>query len=557
MEQGLVIATPRWLDGNPYWANFEVTVNNYTSDDVVDPDISFEFRSASKVRNNYGLVFDQQEEPVTKLAGRLVAEKKVVRAHGGSQSFVLALQDGGPGAGSDPDLLPYRFVIDGKIADPPEDDQPPTVPMDIEVVSVGARIVRLVWQPSTDDIVVGGYELCYRSESGESSGTIRTNGPSGTASRLLPLTSYTFQVRAFDVSGNYSEYSEPLTVRTLEDLPDPGDWDAPRAPFVDYTAYPEPKLTQYKTESGCDGFFTGFIVVVPGGDKKLSWGGYHDATGEFGRADIAAFREQGGIPILSFGGASNVPIEAEETDVDRIIAAYKGVMENYGATHLDFDFEGGFIHDYPGQDRHVEAISHLLRDNPSLKISYTLPVDGAPGSLEGFNEGGVRLLRRLADSGVQPSLVTGMLMEFGQSSPADAFECCLIALNGMHRQISEIWQEWGEDKVWRRIGACPMFGRHINGKVFTLTHMSQLLEFAREKQLGALSGWDATRDRNQGLLPECDDFSGQDLAKCTYTEQNSFDFSKIISTYRPQRAGVGKLGQVPGQGTAEPARVPI
>ena len=542
MEQGLVIAVPEWIDGNAYWANFEVTVTNYTASDVVNPKIFFTFRSPSKVRNNYGLIFVPSEAPVTEIEGELVAERKVVPANGGQRAFRLALQDGGTGAGSDLELLPHRFVVDGMLADPPEDQQAPTVPTDLRVVAVGGRSVSLSWQPSTDDFAVAGYEVHYRSSSG-AEGFVRTHGPSGKVAPLLPLTSYTVKVRALDVSGNHSECSAPIDVRTLADLPDPGDWDAPRAPFVDYTAYPSPQLTQYREDSGCDAFFTGFLVAVPGGDRKLYWGGYHDALGDFGREDIAAFRDQGGVPVLSFGGASNVPIEAEETDVSRIVTAYEGVLTNYGATHLDFDFEGGFIHDYPGQDRHVEAICRLLRDRPELKISYTLPVDGAPGSLEGFNEGGVRLLQRLAEDGIQPSLITGMLMEFGQTSPPDAYECCVIALNGMFRQISAIWPEWDQAKVWRRIGACPMFGRHINGKEFTLDHMARLLEFAREKQLGALSGWDATRDRNQGLLPECDDLNGSDLAKCTYTAQKSFDFSKIIATYRP-------VGRSPGRRTS-------
>jgi chitinase len=533
VEQGHVIATSRWLDGNEHWASFEITITNYTSGDVRDPKISFSFRSPSKVRNNYGLIFAASDDPVSRIEGVLVAERKVVPADGGSRIFTLALQDGGSGAGSDPQLLPFEFVIDGLVADPPEDDQPPTMPEGVAVVATEARSVSLGWQPSRDDFVVAGYEVRYQSSTG-AEGSVRTTRPGGTVTGLIPVTSYTFQVRAFDPSDNYSRYSASVSAETLEDLPDPGDWDAPRAPFVDYTAYPSPQLVRYMTESGCDAFFTGFIVAVPGGDKKLYWGGYpdYDATGEFGRDDIAAFRERGGTPILSFGGASNVPIEAEEENVDKIVAAYQAVMENYGATHLDFDFEGGFIHDYAGQDRHVEAISRLLREHSGMKISYTLPVDGAPGSLEGFNEGGVRLLQRLAGAGVQPSLVTGMLMEFGQTAPADAYECCVIALNGMFRQISEVWPEWGEEKVWRRIGACPMFGRHINGKVFTLDHQRRLLEFAQEKNLGAVSGWDATRDRNQGLLPECDDSNGQDLAKCTYTPQESFDFTKIIATYQ-------------------------
>ncbi|MEU4645050.1 fibronectin type III domain-containing protein [Micromonospora sp. NPDC023814] len=536
LEQGMVIAVAEWLpNGNEWWANFQVTLTNYTDEDTIDPKIAFSFTDAHHIVNNYGLVFTPSESPVRTIEGVLVAEKKIIPAHG-SQSFTLAMQNGGVGAGEDPKLLPQTFTVDGHSADPPADDEPPTTPRQVRALAAAAHSLSLEWDPSTDNLAVAGYEITFHPADGPTA-TITTPRPNATVSGLAPSTTYTFQVRAYDISRNYSGYSESFTASTTEPLPDPGDWDAPRAPFVDYTAWPNPQLTEYANESGIDGFFTGFLVAKPGGDKKVYWGGYDSlgdaTTSTHGKDDIAAFAARHGKTILSFGGASNVPLEEEETDVVKIAATYEAILANYNVNHLDFDFEGGFIHNDAGQDRHVAAISQVLQAHPSLKVSYTLPVDGAPGSLIGFNDGGVRLLHRLARAGIQPSLINGMLMEFGQTSPPDAYECCVIALNGMFTQISAAWPDWAPAKVWRRIGACPMFGRHINGKIFTLHNMRQLVEFAQERHLGCLSGWDATRDRNQGTLPECADLSGNDLAKCTYVEQQAYEFSKIIATYRP------------------------
>ncbi|SNQ51036.1 conserved hypothetical protein [Frankia canadensis] len=531
----LVIAAAEWLGGNEYWANFRVVVTNYTDEDVVDPEIALFLPQPLQILNNYGLVWSPANHPVTSVTGRLVAERKVIRARM-SQEFVLSVQNGGSGAGSDPALLPERFTVNGQDANPPVDDEPPTVPEKLRADAWAPHSLHLVWEPSSDNIAVARYEIFYRTAAGEPR-SVTVPGPEGRVSGLSASTEYLLSVRAIDISGNVSERSDEVSASTTQPLPDGGTWDAPRAPFVDYTAWPNPKVSEYGRDSGVDSFFTGFLVAQPGGDRKVYWGGYKDygdaTTSAFGKEDFAAFRAQGGTVVLSFGGASNVPLEEVETNISRIVATYEAILSNYQVSHIDFDFEGAFIHNTPGLERHVAAISQVVQSRPGLKISYTLPADGAPGSLEGFNDGGVRLLHLLAGAGVQPSLITGMLMEFGQTSPPDAYQCCVIALNGMFTQIAAAWPAWNDQKVWRRIGACPMFGRHINGKVFTLENMRQLADFAREHNLGALSGWDATRDRNQGLLPECSDFNGNDLAKCTYVEQNSFDFSKIIAGYRP------------------------
>lgn len=531
-----VIASASWLPGGgEWWATFAVVLTNYSDADVVDPTISFSVDTPRIIQNNYGLVFNASSSPVTRVEGKLVTERKIIPA-GGVQEFSVAMQNGGPGAGSDPSMLPIEFTVDDDSANPPDDDEPPTTPAGLRVVATTSHSISLAWEPSTDNVAVGGYEVDAKAAGGTTQ-TSRTETPSSTVGGLTPATAYTIQIRAHDISGNYSGYSRPHTASTSESLPDMGDWDVRRAPFVDYTAWPNPQLAEYGKQSGLDGYFAGFLVARPGGDKKVYWGGFEAlgeaTTSDYGRADFAKFQATGGKVVLSFGGASNVPFEAEQTDVSAIVATYKGILANYKVSHVDFDFEGAFIHDYAAQDRHIAAVGQLLEDQSGLKISYTLPVDGAPGSLVGFNYGGARLLLKLADAGIEPSLINGMLMEFGQTAPPDAYDCCVNALNGMFAQISATWTSWSAAKVWRRIGGCPMFGRHINGKAFTLTNQSQLVDFARHHSLGALSGWDATRDYNQGTLPECDNLNGNDVSRCTYVVQPPFGFSKLIATYQP------------------------
>ncbi|MFY1825681.1 fibronectin type III domain-containing protein [Myxococcus fulvus] len=552
-----VVALSAWdPGGNLWWSTYTVTLLNLTDQDVVNPEIKFTVGAGQTIVNHYGLVWSGVGADNT-ITGRLVAERKTIPARG-EQKFQLAVQGNGQTLGP----LPTGFLVNGQDANPPADDkEPPSKPTGLKAVSVGSKLLSLAWTPSTDNVAVAGYVVTYNQRGRSGAQKVTTRLPQVTLKGLAPATTYTVHVVAFDLTNNQSARSDVFTVQTAVPLPDQGHWDVRRAPFIDFTAYPTPQVTKYQEESGLDGFFLGFLVARPGGDKKVYWGGFPSmddsntgisypgdlTVSNYGKDDMKAFTANGGKVVLSFGGASNVPLEAEETDVAKIVATYEGILRNFVidgknlVTHFDFDFEGAFIHDPVGQDRHVAAISQVLAKHPYLKTSYTLPVDGAPGSLEGFNEGGVKLLQKLADAGVEPSLINGMLMEFGQTSPEDAYDCCVLGLKGMHRQISSVFTNWDSAKVWRRIGACPMFGKHINGKEFTLANMDKLIAFANDYDIGCLSGWDATRDRNQGLLPECDVPNGQDLAKCTYTEQDSFDFGKRISNYKQDEQLLGRV----------------
>ncbi|MFF7638235.1 cellulose binding domain-containing protein [Kitasatospora sp. NPDC008050] len=171
--------------------------------------------------------------------------------------------------------------------------------------------------------------------------------------------------------------------------------------------------------------------------------------------------------------------------------------------------------------RHVAAIGRLLQDNPALKLSYPLPADGDPTGVLGLTGESVRLLQRLAAAGIQPALINGALLGFGQGAPADVFDAVKNAPNGMFTQFQAVWPDWDGAKVWRRIGACPMFGRTFSDKVFTLENMRRLAAFATERNIGCLSGWTANRDAEPG---------GQ--VRGTGVDQQPYDFTKIIATYR-------------------------
>ncbi|MFC0850254.1 hypothetical protein ACFH04_42095 [Streptomyces noboritoensis] len=114
------------------------------------------------------------------------------------------------------------------------------------------------------------------------------------------------------------------------------------------TAYPTPSIAEYARGSGVDGFLVAsstparrrqdaLLGRLPGRRRR-----HHRRLRQ---GDFTAFTKNGGTPILSFGGASNAPLETSETDIAGIVAQYQGVIDNYQTKHLDFAFEGAILGD--------------------------------------------------------------------------------------------------------------------------------------------------------------------------------------------------------------------
>ncbi|HTL17017.1 MAG TPA: DUF4038 domain-containing protein, partial [Patescibacteria group bacterium] len=89
------------------------------------------------------------------------------------------------------------------------DTSPPSSPLNVAVTFASATQINLAWTASTDDVGVAGYQV-FRNGSlvGTSSGTFYSD------TGLAPSTTYTYTVVAFDVAGNFSPTSNPVTSTT-------------------------------------------------------------------------------------------------------------------------------------------------------------------------------------------------------------------------------------------------------------------------------------------------------------------------------------------------------
>jgi chitinase len=90
------------------------------------------------------------------------------------------------------------------------DTQPPTPPGNPSATAPSSSQVNLSWAPSTDDVRVTGYEVA---RSGVVLKSLPDNATTYSDETAQPGTTYTYSVKAFDASGNYSTAS-PVGITT-------------------------------------------------------------------------------------------------------------------------------------------------------------------------------------------------------------------------------------------------------------------------------------------------------------------------------------------------------
>lgn len=100
------------------------------------------------------------------------------------------------------------------VTDP--DVQPPTIPGNLSISAHDYTSVTVSWSPSADNTGLKGY-VVYKNGSRVAS----TTATSYTVKSLLPGTTYTFFVKAYDKAGNYSEQSRSVPGTTLSDTKSP------------------------------------------------------------------------------------------------------------------------------------------------------------------------------------------------------------------------------------------------------------------------------------------------------------------------------------------------
>ncbi len=172
---------------------------------------------------------------------------------------------GSPGDASEPLVIETLPVI------------PPSIPQNLVASNVDIESITVSWDPSTDNIGIAYYYIRYTDPNGQSR-YASTSLTTVTITNLVPSTPYSINVQAFDVDNDTSNWSDTLTVTTLDPPPDWTPSPSP-TPMVTYIPPPTPTPTAVATatpEPGRCWIVPANQTVVVGSDAYME---IHASTG--------------------------------------------------------------------------------------------------------------------------------------------------------------------------------------------------------------------------------------------------------------------------------------
>ncbi|KQV04939.1 glycosyl hydrolase family 18 [Leifsonia sp. Root112D2] len=279
------------------------------------------------------------------------------------------------------------------------------------------------------------------------------------------------------------------------------------AGYVDVTATPTFAFEGSSSKAARDVVLS-FIVADPKNDCAPSWGGAYSLDGASASLDldrrIARLEQRGGGAIVSFGGLNNQELATACTDPEKLLDAYRQVIDRYSLTTIDLDVEAGALSDSAGGQRRATAIAALQKERRAsgkpLAVWLTLPV-----SPTGLSEQGTDAVAQMLAAGVDLTGVNAMTMDYGAAKPAkdSMARASENALTATHRQLGILYKQAGtnlsDTSVWAKLGMTPMIGQNdIAGEVFGLDDATALNTFAVTKGIARVSMWSVNRDTSCG-----------------------------------------------------------
>lgn len=248
-------------------------------------------------------------------------------------------------------------------------------------------------------------------------------------------------------------------------------------------------------------------------------------------SDISYVRSQGGDIIISFGGAAGQELAQTCGDAGSLQAQYQAVINQYGATHLDFDIEGGEQGDSTTYDRRDTALAALQAANPGLTISFTLP-----SATTGLLSDSLGLLNNAISHGVNFNVVNLMTMDYG-SPDSQMGQEAINAANGLYGQLQQMFPAKSSSQLWSMVGITPMIGQNdTQGEIFSQSNASQVLSFAQANHIGELSFWAVSRDN--GSCPG----STASSDTCDGLSQSNYAFTDLWEPFTSGNSGSGGPG---------------
>jgi chitinase len=268
-------------------------------------------------------------------------------------------------------------------------------------------------------------------------------------------------------------------------------------------------LTAIAAKSGVKKFTLAFVT---GSGCTPQWFSQYNIPGENNiKPIIAAFGSDN--VIISFGGAVGTELANSCGTVAGTQAGYQAVIDYYGVKSLDFDIEGSGLGNAAITDIRNQAIAGLIKANPGLTVSYTLPVLPSGLTWDGNN-----LLNSAAKYGVKVDIVNIMAMDYGANYDGTIMgQHAINAAKAVAAQISAAGLK-------SRVGIIPMIGiNDVQSEVFTVANAKEVLSYAKSNPttVGRISMWSIARD-NGGCV-------GSLSYGCSGVSQSEFDFARALN----------------------------
>ena len=299
-----------------------------------------------------------------------------------------------------------------------------------------------------------------------------------------------------------------------------------------FQTYTSDIISTVAHQSGARYFSLAFLESLGTSSCKLAWDG--DSSRQVGSgayaSDIATLRRMGGDVTPSLGGYSadhdGTEIADSCTDVNKIAAAYEGVITTYNVSRLDMDVEDNSLSNSAGISRRNKAIKIVQgwasAHHRPLQISFTLPT-----SRSGLDPDGLAVLQDAVSNGVRIDIVQPMVFDYYDGKSTDMGSSAISVLKGLHSQLATLLPSKTSAQLWAMEGATIMNGRDDHpgaSETTTVADAKQLLKFAKSKGLAVLSMWAIQRD-NGG----CPGTSGAD--DCSGISQSTWAFTKALKGF--------------------------
>lgn len=294
------------------------------------------------------------------------------------------------------------------------------------------------------------------------------------------------------------------------------------SPYADVTinAHWDPKyqdmepmaLDEISDKSGIKSYHLAFITDA--GKCSPAWGAQssYSTDAGWGAHLTDKLRAKSIDYIVAFGGASGNDLSMACSNPD-LIRTYEKIIKTYQPQGLDFDIENGTAN----VANIMTALQQIQKNNPKLKISFTLPV--LP---DGLTSSGKDVVKQAQSAGLNFS-VNIMAMDYGPAFTNDMGEYAIQAATNLFQFLKQLYPTKLDAEIWKMIEVTPMIGvNDVNVEQFTLGNVDTLRHFAELNNIGSLAMWSVARDNpcaDKWASPIC---SGNNLQSKPYEFSERF-----------------------------------